>query len=323
MMIQRASRLTTLALALMVLTAGCRGRVPDINQDGGMVLVYDIVDPRWEPAYAEQRKALLLALRKRVDPMGKHGINTEIDDDVRVSVSVPGNDSATVERVKKQLAASGQLEMLIVANADDHERLIALAQRASKQIVRDGEDVVGKWVTMKLPDASGFILRDAASQEAIEFPSEFAMKADSGEKLAERWLAEQGIKDVEVLLAVDRNPDRNIQGKHFKSAEIDSDEQGRPCILFSMTKEGTYLLRRLSATNLPDSDTGKYRRLGIIFHDELISAPRIQSAIGERGRITGSFTKEEIYEMLNSIRFAAVPYSLSTAPVRETRIEPK
>src|SRR3546814_6819655 len=75
-----------------------------------------------------------------------------------------------------------------------------------------------------------------------------------------------------------------VDGDHLTNAQATFDENGRPAVSFSFDT--------LGAKRFGDATRDNVGRIfAIILDDEVISAPRIQSAItGGNGIITGSFT---------------------------------
>lgn len=316
-------------VAMGLLSAGCRKPAPTFKQTGGTVLVYEIEGENWGKASEEERLSLPLAVLRRADPESKLGIESALDGQNRLSVSIPGQDDKVVERVERLLALSGQLELLIVANEIDHSKLIEKARQTKEQIVKEGDVAVGRWVPVgKEWDGSkahrvrliGNPVRDAATKNAISFPKEIANRDDpKGQGIAD-WLADKGIENVEMLLVLDRKPALNIDGRHFASVQSSFDETASPCVNFTMTKEGAILLSLITTENSPDASTGHMRLLGIVFDGEIVTAPRIQSAIGGHGRITGRFTQQEVNEMVAVMR-ARLPFPLSKVPVNKVQVE--
>lgn len=313
-------------LALCLLSLGCHRRPPTMADNGGTWLFYEVEGDAWKTAGESARQALPGAVLRRIDPKGRFGIEATIDEENRLKVAIPGQDEGQVERVKSLLGNSGELELLIVANPVDHQPLIEKAQETKEQNVKDGGKVVGRWVpAAKDSDGSvvyrvslaGCVLRNADTKEPIQFPAQIAREFDATGKVEADWLAEQGIANVEVLVVLDPNPALNISGKHFSSVRAAVDEQAYPCVDFSMTEDGATVLTLLSSSNSPDRANDHYRSLGILFDSELVSAPRIQSTIGDRGRITGRFTKAEVARMVESMQAAALPFPLSKTPVKE------
>ena len=69
----------------------------------------------------------------------------------------------------------------------------------------------------------------------------------------------------------------------------------------ALTIAGGQLFGQLTGSHLPDRLTGFSYKLAIILDDEVYSAPSIQSTIYDSGQITGSFTSEEVDEIVSML----------------------
>jgi protein-export membrane protein SecD len=95
-----------------------------------------------------------------------------------------------------------------------------------------------------------------------------------------------------------------VTGQHLQAAQIGQDEYGRPEIHFQLTDEGSAIFAEHTAASV-----GSY--LAIALDSEVISSPRIQSAITEgSGRITGGFTLDEARSLVIQLRYGALPVPL-------------
>jgi SecD/SecF fusion protein len=315
-------------ISLVAISAGFRPS-PRINLDvqGAVAIVYRVDQQRMpddEPPIGE----LVRALDRRLIGRGwarPHG-------DAQVEIIVPGWNESDVALVKRLVSNSGLLEFRIVASAKDHSYIIDLARdasQASNRIVLEGDRPAGKWVRVAresnasddVPplkaDVRSDIIRDAQSHQLLVVPAEVFQ--DTSPLSFERWLQQQNIADIEVLMATDDGFD--VTGRHFASARAGFDELVYPCINFDMTTEGAALFGGLTGSNLPDSSTGHYRRLGIIMDDQLLSAPRILSTITNGGRITGRFTQEEVDVIVAVLHAGQLPAALERIPYSEHPID--
>ena len=83
--------------------------------------------------------------------------------------------------------------------------------------------------------------------------------------------------------------------------------KGKPCIIFGFDNAGGQLFGQLTGSHLPDKLTGFSYRLAIILDDEVYSAPSIQSTIYDSGQITGSFTSDEVDEIVSMLNAGSLP----------------
>jgi SecD/SecF fusion protein len=117
-----------------------------------------------------------------------------------------------------------------------------------------------------------------------------------------------------------------IDGSFLSSAYADRDATGRPTIAFSLNAAGADLFGALTRKNVAEGVAGgerpKVRHLGIILDGQVMSAPTINSEIRDRGIISGSFTDQQVAQMVSILRAGALPASVLPLPVRETVVEP-
>lgn len=96
-----------------------------------------------------------------------------------------------------------------------------------------------------------------------------------------------------------------VRGDLLTDAQPTFDQDGRPAVSFSFNTLGAKLFGDATRENVG-------RIFAIILDDEVISAPRIQSAItGGNGIITGSFTVEETRDLALLLRAGALPINVS------------
>ena len=95
-----------------------------------------------------------------------------------------------------------------------------------------------------------------------------------------------------------------MTGKDLKSVARSQDEYGKLQIVFELTDAGAEIFAMHTAANI-----GRY--LAITMDKQVISSPRIESAIPEgRGRITGQFTLDEITRIVLQLEYGALPIPL-------------
>ncbi|HAU28833.1 MAG TPA: protein translocase subunit SecD [Rhodospirillaceae bacterium] len=94
-----------------------------------------------------------------------------------------------------------------------------------------------------------------------------------------------------------------VGGEKLKDARPTFDEYNRPSVSFQFDSAGARRFGETTAKNI-----GK--RLAIVLDKTVISAPRIQSEIRERGVITGQFTVEEASDLALLLRSGALPAPL-------------
>jgi preprotein translocase subunit SecD len=96
----------------------------------------------------------------------------------------------------------------------------------------------------------------------------------------------------------------SVTGRDLRNARPSLDENNQPAVQFSLTTEGASKFGKLTSENVD-------RFLAIILDNRVQSAPRIQQRITDEGRITGSFTNQEVADLSLILRSGALPASMS------------
>jgi preprotein translocase subunit SecD len=95
-----------------------------------------------------------------------------------------------------------------------------------------------------------------------------------------------------------------VTGADLRGASPTIDENNRPAVRFLLTGDGARKFGRVTGENIN-------RFLAIILDSRVQSAPRIEGRITDEGRITGSFTSEEVNDLSLVLRSGALPASMS------------
>jgi len=94
-----------------------------------------------------------------------------------------------------------------------------------------------------------------------------------------------------------------VTGKDLKYAGPSTDEYGRPSIAIEFTPEGSAKMLKLTGENV-----GK--PMIVLLDGKIISAPTIQSAIGDKGVITGQFSVQEMTDLIIKLKAGSLPIPL-------------
>jgi preprotein translocase subunit SecD len=94
-----------------------------------------------------------------------------------------------------------------------------------------------------------------------------------------------------------------VTGQDLRSARASVDENSRPAVSFTLSNEGGRKFGKVSGENIG-------RQLAIILDGRVQSAPTLESKINSEGRITGSFTPEEVADLSLKLRSGALPAKL-------------
>jgi preprotein translocase subunit SecD len=95
-----------------------------------------------------------------------------------------------------------------------------------------------------------------------------------------------------------------VTGQDLRNAQPSLDDNGRPAVAFSLTREGSSKFGKVTGDNIG-------RALAIILDNRVQSAPRIEGRITDNGRIYGSFTQEQVTDLSLVLNSGALPASMS------------
>lgn len=278
--------------------------------------------------------SLSRALRNRLDPGATRDVVVRPCGDRQFEI-ITSRDVAGQLDIPRRIAATGFLEFRVLANARDHTHLIELAKQQAEDPVleqrlhnrvtsEDGEEL-GRWVQaaktkITAAQVADQIVRNPATGEIIDFRSLGPVR-NQRQSLGD-YLAEHGIENVDVLVFT--KDDCNVTGKYLSTVAASVDEYSNPCINFRLNNTGAQFFRHLTTANRPDMDSQPpfYRHLGIILDDQLLAFPRLVTTISDSGRITGSFTQEEVEFLAAILRSGSLPYKVQKTPVSESNVNP-
>jgi preprotein translocase subunit SecD len=94
-----------------------------------------------------------------------------------------------------------------------------------------------------------------------------------------------------------------VTGRDIRTARASLDENNQPAVSFTFNSEGGRKFGNVTGDNIG-------RQLAIILDGRVQSAPRIDSRITTDGRITGSFTQDEVADLSLKLRSGALPARL-------------
>jgi preprotein translocase subunit SecD len=101
-----------------------------------------------------------------------------------------------------------------------------------------------------------------------------------------------------------------VEGTDFRDAQPSTDQNGRPNITFTLTTEAGDRFYKYTDEH---KGTGS---MAIVLDNKVREVAGIQSAIRDRGEITGGFTKEQAQDLSLMLRTGALPASISYLETR-------
>ncbi len=105
-----------------------------------------------------------------------------------------------------------------------------------------------------------------------------------------------------------------VEGTDFRDAQPSQDVNGRPNITFNLTTEAGD--RFYKYTNEHSSTSATPGAMAIVLDNKVREVASINSAIRDRGEITGGFTKEQANDLSLMLRTGALPASISYLETR-------
>jgi len=275
-----------------------------IDLAGGTNLVFQVdhegAEDLGKEVNNELMDKLVGAVGRRINPGGNKETTTRRVGADRIEVIIPGADRAETDRIKREIVNLGSLEFSILANGRDHASIIQKAQSVERDL-RQGGKVIASW-------------REVASDEPLSNHGEVAIR-----NVKNRQGNDTEVQ--EVLVIVEPDPKRRVDGHLLTRANQTMDENGAPAVGFTFNQEGGFRFQRLTGNNRPDRD-GFQRRLAVLLSGKVHSAPNLQAIISTSGIITGRFSQEEINSLINVLNAGALDVPLKPQPISEFTISP-
>ncbi len=91
-----------------------------------------------------------------------------------------------------------------------------------------------------------------------------------------------------------------VSGSDLRFADAGRDENGRPDVNFTLTRDGGRRFAAFTGAHVGD-------KLAVVLDNKVKSVATIQEQIHDQGRITGSFTPEETQDLALTLRSGALP----------------
>ena len=306
-----------------------------VDLSGGINMIGSLnLNDKESDATAE---SIIAVLMNRVNPSGTEEIMIRPLGKDKIEVTMPTVDLEQAKDTWSNLVKVGLLEFRILANGQDHSELVQTAglladrgERSNKVRSASGQ-VLGKWVgiarivdsktgmikedaAFKFMPTRGTQVRNGSTGELVNLPARFfSMKPDAAKMGLSKWAAEEGIRDLQVLVA---QPEErmDVQGKDLSKVAWQMDDTGGNSVAFNLTSDGSKRMGRLTGRN-------KEKPMGIVLDGLLHSAPTIQSRISARGTITGDFSRAEIDDLIGQLKSGKLDVALNKQPISTDFIE--
>jgi SecD/SecF fusion protein len=228
--------------------------------------------------------------------------------DLRLRERVPaGNTQQLLEEVSRHIPVSalGDAER-IINDTGSRGANWKLAAEARKN---------GTAVVLSMPHSEGTstaLLYSRPCQD-VKLPEK-----ERKEKKYEYFLLTRDPERVQVA-GQDKPEVKEVTGSYLTAAKPSHDEKGNWEVAFGFNSAGGNLFYELTSSNSPTGPKGTqfFRHLAIVLDGQIVTAPSLHSAIRSEGRIMGSFTEQEVNDLVNILRAGALPATLKPQPVSE------
>ena len=94
-----------------------------------------------------------------------------------------------------------------------------------------------------------------------------------------------------------------------------SDEMGKPAVGFKFDAKGATISGRLTTLHKKTEGARVGDVMAVLLDDEVYSAPNIQATITDSGIISGSFTTQEVQDLVGTFKAGSLPARLNPDPV--------
>jgi preprotein translocase subunit SecD len=245
-----------------------------------------------------------------------------------------GNDYSPLYDVTTNADGTGTLVMKQSAINDLSTRTLDTSIETSRERVDKlgvSEPVIQKYglgeneILVELPG----IDNPAEVEEVIQSTAKLAIHAVVGGPFAtdqEALASNGGVIPPDALLMKGSGsagaPDQiwllkrasEVEGTDFRDAQPSTDQNGRPNITFTLTTEAGD--RFYKYTEAHQSSSATPGSMAIVLDNKVREVAGINSAIRDRGEITGGFTKEQAQDLSLMLRTGALPASISYLETR-------
>lgn len=249
------------------------------------VLEYEVDQHAKPNAHAVKTDEIVAAMNGRLGKAGR----ARASGNGHVEVDVVGDVGAQeLDAIKRRIASLGVLEFRILANRNDHEQEIKLAELSEADKVKIAGAPVARWMGLD--------------------PKRFLEESER-----EHWITRSAAGDgTEVLVMLDPY---DVTGEHLAGLSLGSDSAGSPALDFTLNSQGTMRFNKLVAQ--PDHETGTPSQLGILLDGELLAASDLPGPITKEKKITGNFTKQEAETTVAILAASRLPYPIRLVSERQ------
>ncbi len=351
--------LGSIAIAFMILAANNFTPRFGIDLRGGINMIgslnLDSEEPEEDLFLAQTTttaEQIIPILLRRVDPAGTSEIMIRPLGTDKIEVTIPTNSKAEADEIWTRLVKTGKLQFLIMAERQfskhNEARRLATELAAAGSLSRNVGEVIrtidgqerklplARWFSLALEDDKGQsliaykmipdssqLLRDSRTGRLVPIDT-IPITSRDEEIAAEQftaWWQENHQGSPQILLMEPDSESMRVEGKHLNAnaLKIGIDEVGRDSVNFEMTAEGSSRMFDFTWEHKEDAE-GKYR-MAIVLDNQVHTAPYLEDTISTSGRITGNFSRQEIDDLIISLRSGNIDVALNDNPISSQFIE--
>jgi protein-export membrane protein SecD len=251
-------------------------------------------------------------IRGRVDAFGV-AEPTIIKKGTDIVVELPGAKEKDFERIKSIIGRTAQLEFKIVDDGSEYMKKLAASVPKDGPIAVTPESWTEKHQGTQHEDVY-LRVKEKDKEQLTKFiaglAGELAVPNDReiGLELMSSREVNEGTPDkyYRTYLLKKR---AGVTGEYLQNAEESWDEMGKPEVAFTMNRQGSDMMGKLTGENVG-------RKMAVVLDEKITSAPVIESKISDRGRITmGGYgdpfkVQQEVKDLVGVLRSGALPAPL-------------
>ncbi|MEE2888853.1 MAG: protein translocase subunit SecD [Planctomycetota bacterium] len=274
-------------ILVALLIAACLYSLQDYQQDikkgidleGGTELLYRIPT---DLIPADQRSSVAADVKKvisqRFDSYGLKEISVVVSGSDRLLIQLPGFDNDELERLKSQIERAGELNIHLVSAAE-YTTADVIAEIETKMVERQ-QALIGY------------------NSLSVEQRAQQPPPAELDRIVIYRPSGVDGLRGAPVV--VENSKTLKVSGSFIQDANSTVDQTGGPAVGFTFGGAGSTLFANLTEDNIN-------RSLAIVLDDVAMSIATINDRIVGAGIISGSFTTQEVDDIVTILRAGSLP----------------
>jgi len=253
-----------------------------LDLKGGFELIYEVKPPPNRNVDVEDMmKNTMEVLGRRVDALGVRDIAITKAGRTTILVDLAGGTAAEKEAVHNIISKMGVLEFKLVKKYGE-----GTGPDWERQVQEEIEKVKKRMLEIDAENAKR-ALRNEPPLRYEEQVHKMYIYDDKGKKTGER----------EIIC--ENKPESVVSGSELSGAHPTTDQYGRPAVGFTFHAVGARQFYELTSKNIG-------RQLAVVLDGIVYSAPVIRSGIYGNGIIEGDFSREEVQNLVLTLRSGAL-----------------